>query len=68
MKRKEKPKPDFWGLVEELSHLTSDDALIVAAVRNIFANQAVNPSLAPARVANGERSRRGKKGNAARGL
>ncbi|HWO43672.1 MAG TPA: hypothetical protein VNO43_17930 [Candidatus Eisenbacteria bacterium] len=54
-----RPKPDdFWGLIEELSNLTSDDALVVAAVRNVFGTLAANPTFAPVRTVGSSREKK----------
>lgn len=49
-------RTNFWGLVGELSNLTADDNLVVAAVRSIFTTHTVRmgPSLAPVRVASAD--------------
>jgi len=56
-KRKSTPiKTTFMELIESLSHLTNDDALVVATMKNIFASYQVRlaRTLAPVRLVNGE--------------
>lgn len=50
-------RTSFWELIDELSTMTADDNLVVAAVRSIFQDYGVRygRSLAPVRLVGGER-------------
>ena len=55
--RKSTPiKTTVMELIESLSNLTNDDALVVATMKNIFASYQVRlaRTLAPVRIVNGE--------------
>ena len=49
-------KTTFMELIEELSSITQDDALVLAAVKNIFRSYKVRMvrTLAPVRLVNGQ--------------
>ena len=48
-------RTSFWELIDELSSMTKDDNLVVAAVRSIFHNYGVRfgHSLAPVKLVGG---------------
>lgn len=46
----------FWELIQELSAMTKDDSLVIAAMKSLFATHHVRigPGLAPVRLVSGE--------------
>jgi hypothetical protein len=55
-------RTSFWELIQELSAMTKDDKLVIAAMQSIFATHhaRIGSSLAPVRLVSSESPAKGK--------